>query len=472
MEFLYSKARNSYLEGKSSINASERNDIDRYLMVIDKNLTTLDRLNKDATLVSNDLLDPAKKIVNPLMVAKNEQGNWRMKTKDEIEQELKNAQNDIVTQDKKVWVRTGLHGGQTISETPVNGGVLMTRTLSAYRNPNLIKQLEGLFQSYDQNIESFNKTIPLPSSLSFSKDQFKLKQYGVYELKDLGNVKGEDAEAAINRLLYIAELDFQAGTDKRTQLEKAVDETTFGDVSREGIKLAIKNVLNSVSTSAKDHSVQYFQFTGIPGDERKGYVIRFNDEYLNSRISQMQEELGKKPYQKTISGRDASDAIQALEAIQQNGLKIFTGDEGIAGSLSGEYNIFERALQDDMRYETPAFLKDRYNYNIVKLTDNSYELRGNYKVKDLDENNNVVNKDINLAGEEVSVRFPFKSSFTSIIKTTNDWIQNQLLTADAMYKEKLKKLNSVIGPDGKRSQTISEAELEKYIRLNQIQPGR
>ena len=88
LEFLYNTGRESYVSSKSSFSNGERNDFDQYLMMIDKNLVSLDRLNKDIKLINNELLDPSKKIVNPNMVTKTERGDWRMKTKDEILNEL------------------------------------------------------------------------------------------------------------------------------------------------------------------------------------------------------------------------------------------------------------------------------------------------------------------------------------------------------------------------------------------------
>lgn len=466
VDFLYDKSRKNFLSGKEHMSNAERNDFSEKLNVIDKGLTVLDQFNKDVSAISNELLNPEKKIVNPLLVTKNEKGNWRFKSKDEVEQDKINAQNDIITYDKKVWIKTGPHGGETISETPVHLAREATRTFQKYRDPELVKKLESLYDNYDNNIESFNKTIQMPASLKFTADQFKLKQYGVYELGSRSDVQGEDAEKAISQLLYIANTDYQGGTDNRTALEKAVDETPFAGIDRSAVKGAISNILNSISTSNKDHNVQYLQYTGLPGDERQAYVIRFNDEYLRSRISELEGELGKKAYQKTISGGEADQQIQALKVIQENGLKVFAGqDKGISGSLTGEYNIFERSLQEDMKYSSPEYDKDRMDYNIRKLSDGTYELTGKYIIKDFDDKGNVIQKEIPLAsGKEQVVRFPFKSSFSSIIKTTNDWIAYQLDQAETLYNNKKNQLPQTHGVN-----TLSEDDLEKKIRLSKGQ---
>jgi len=446
VDFLYEKARTSYISRKENMSNSERNDFSETLHVIDKGLTVLDQFNKDVSTISNELLNPDKKIVQPLMVTKNERGDWRFKTKEEVEENYKYYSQEVG--------RTAAKGSPYREYYEPSVPIL--------RDAGLAKQYLELMQAYDKNIESFNKTVAMPSSLKFTNDMFKLKQYGVYEIGSSPDVKGEDAEKAIGQLLYIANNDYMEGTDKRTPLEKSVDETIFEGLDRSGVKVAISNLVNSISTSDKQHRIQYLQYTGIPGDERQGFVIRFNDEYINSRISQIKSVEGRTG--KEI--REDDSTIAALRAIQQNGLKIFAGQEkGIAGSLAGEYNVFERALQEDMNYSSPEFDKDRMQYNIRKLTDNTYELSGKYYIKDLDEKGNVVTKEISLAsGNEQVVRFPFKSSFTSIIKTTNDWIAYQLDQAQKMYENKVKTL-----PKAKVVNTVTEDDLEKKIRMSKGQ---
>jgi hypothetical protein len=444
--FLFDKAKATYLSGKSAIDNGERTDMDIELDVIDRGITSLQGINKDVRTISNTILNPEKKIVNPLMVTKNDSGDWRFKTKAELEADLKDATTEI-------------------SRTPARGNITSDNYQPAsveLKNLGLAKQLLPLIQSYDKNIDDFNKQVPVPSSLTFSADQFKLKQFGVYSLKDVGDVKGEDAEKAIYSLLTIANTDYLADTDKRAPIEKAVDETPFGDLSRPAVKNVIGQLLNSFSTSAKDHSVTYYQYSGIPGDDRKAYVIRFNDEYLNSKINALTAEGLKKNYEKTISGADAKSQLQALKVIQENGLKVFADDsKGISGSLTGEYNVFEKTLQEKMVYTSPTFAEDRYKYQIRKASDGTYELTGSYFIKDIDQSGNTITSEVPLANEGTRIiKFPYKASFTSVIQNTNAWVTEQLKQATSMYANKLKLLKKE-----QPSKFMTEEEMEKQIRM-------
>jgi hypothetical protein len=266
----------------------------------------------------------------------------------------------------------------------------------------------------------------------------------------------------INEKAFCSQFSFRS----KEVAEKAVDETPFGDLDRASVKNVIGQLLNSFSTSAKDHSVTYYQYSGIPGDDRKAYVIRFNDEYLNSKISALTNEGLKKNYEKTISGADASSQLKALKAIQENGLKVFADDsKGIAGSLTGEYNVFEKTLQEKMVYTSPTFAEDRYKYQIRKASDGTYELTGTYFIKDLDKDGNTVTKEVPLVtGDERSVKFPYKASFTSIIQNTNTWVSEQLRQASSMYNNKLKLIKKE-----QPSKFMSEEEMEKTIRMQQMQ---
>lgn len=447
--FLFDKAKTTYLSGKSSIAPGSRAEIDVHLDVLDRGLKILSGLDKDVKSISNNILDPAKKIVQPLTVV-NDNGSWRFKTKAELEVEL----SDAATEVNRIPAR-GRMG--TDSYEPAS---------SELKNQPLANQLNSLIQNYDKNIADFNKQVPIPSALTFSADQFQLGQYGVYQLKDVGSVKGEDAEGAITSLLAIADNDY-AGTDvdKRPATGKAIDDSVFGDISPANIKAVIGILKNTISTSEKDNAVEYYQYTGLQDDDRKKYVIRFNNDYLESKISALQTEASKPAYDKSISGQDAKSQLQALKIIQQNGLTVFAGDEkGIAGLLSGEYNIFEKTLQESMNYKSPDFANDRYQYTIRKTSDGTYELSGKYFVNDLDKDGNTVSTPIPLANsQEGIVKFPYKASFTSIINSTNGWITEQLKTASELYTQKLKLIKKE-----SPNKFMSEADLEKAIR-SQIQ---
>jgi hypothetical protein len=328
---------------------------------------------------------------------------------------------------------------------------------SELKNAPLANQLNSLIQNYEKNIADFNKQVPIPPALTFSADQFQLGQYGVYQLKDVGSVKGEDAEGAITSLLAIADNDYAGDVDTRSSIGKAIDDSVFGDISRANIKAVIGILKNTISTSEKDNAVEYYQYTGLQDDDRKKYVIRFNNEYLESKISALGGEAGKP----AIYDKNSKDQMQALKIIQQNGLTVFADDtKGIAGSLSGEYNIFEKTLQESMTYKSPDFANDRYQYSIRKGVDGTYELSGKYFVNDLDKDGNTVSTPIPLANsQEGIVKFPYKASFTSIINSTNSWITEQLKTASELYTQKLKLIKKE-----SPNKFMSEADLEKAIR--------
>ena len=442
--FLFDKAKTTYLSGKSSIAPGSRAEIDVHLDVLDRGLKILSGLDKDVKHISNNILDPAKKIVQPLTVV-NDNGSWRFKTKEELRQAFKYNSEVVSTE-----------GGG------VNAMGDYEPPIEIYRNAPLAKQYESLYDNYDKNIADFNKQVPIPPSLTFSADQFQLGQYGVYQLKDVGSVKGEDAEGAITSLLAIADNDY-AGTDvdKRPATGKAIDDSLFDGISPANIKAVIGILKNTISTSEKDNAVEYYQYTGLQDDDRKKYVIRFNNEYLESKISALGGEAGKP----AIYDKNAKDQMQALKIIQQNGLTVFADDtKGIAGSLSGEYNIFEKTLQESMTYKSPDFANDRYQYSIRKGSDGTYELSGKYFVNDLDKDGNTVSTPIPLANsQEGIVKFPYKASFTSIINSTNSWITEQLKTASELYTQKLKLIKKE-----NPNKFMSEADLEKAIR-SQIQ---
>lgn len=463
--FLFDKAKSTYLSNKLTLGPAERAEIDNHLDVINRGFTSLSGLDKDVRTVSSTILDPSRKIVNPLTVI-NDDGHWRFKTKAELEANIKEAYTPIPHK-VMLYNKYGPHGSvEQVTQPCPNCAPAGMGTVYTAKDLATAQKLEPLLANYDKNIENFNKQVPLPTSLTFSDDQFKLKQFGVYQLKDVAGVKGEDAELAINSLLTIADKDYTGGTDTRTPQLKAIDESIFGGIDPKNIKAVLGILKNSFTTSDKDHALEYYQYTGLQDDDRKKYVIRFNDEYLKSQIAAMLAESQKKSADKTIGGADAKSQMQVLKAIQQNGLTVFASDdkEAIAGSLTGEYNIFERTLQEKMNYQSPDFASDRYQYNIRKTSDGTYELSGKFFIKDLDKDGNSIDVPIPLnSSRESTIKFPYKASFTSIIKSTNDWIAAQLNQADALYQQKLKLIKKET-PD----KFFTEEELEKLIR-NQTQ---
>ena len=454
--FLFDKAKTTYLSGKSSIAPGSRAEIDVHLDVLDRGLKILSGLDKDVKTISNTILDPAKKIVQPLTVV-NDNGSWRFKTKPELEADIKEAYTSVPHK-VMMYNKYGPHGAVEQVTEPCNGCIPAGMgTTYTPKDLATAQKLESLLANYDKNIADFNKQVPIPPALTFSADQFQLGQYGVYQLKDVGSVKGEDAEGAITSLLAIADNDYAGDVDTRPSTGKAIDDSVFGDISRANIKAVIGILKNTISTSEKDNAVEYYQYTGLQDDDRKKYVIRFNNEYLESKISALGGEAGKP----AIYDKNSKDQMRALKIIQQNGLTVFADDtKGIAGSLSGEYNIFEKTLQESMNYKSPDFANDRYQYSIRKTSDGTYELSGKYFVNDLDKNGNTVSTPIPLANsQEGIVKFPYKASFTSIINSTNSWITEQLKTASELYTQKLKLIKKE-----SPNMFMSEADLEKAIR--------
>jgi hypothetical protein len=436
--FLFGKASDNMNLTKANMPFSEWSKLAFDLENIDNAKNQLDKINNDINKISNELLAPGKNIVDPLLVVKDSHGNYRFKTRDEIKAEINDATS--VIKDEEI-------------RTPGDFGISYSTHVVTRKDPAKAKKLRYIDNNYDSIIEEFNNSLPAQDSLKLIGEKDNLAQFYGYTLADMPDLQGENAEKAIGLLLKLGSEEVsqpKLPEDNLTQIldySKLVGNNEIDDEQKNAIRSAIGNLLNSHATSGAQHQVLYEPFTGIQGDDRYRYTIRFNDKYLEGRIAELTTQ---------STATNDNDAILAekeiVKKIKANGLvfrvsqqEIRLPNKMIPGTLPGEYNITERYFQENMNYSSPEFAKDRYEYKIRKLsTGEGYEVSGTYKMPVINDNGEIEYEPVSLAGDDADqvILFPPTNSFRSVNESVVAYIGNQIALAERQNKTKLKSLKA------------------------------
>jgi len=303
--FLFGKSSDYMNNNKGSMPFTEWDKLRVDLENINNSTDLLNKVDTDIKSLSNKLLDPGNPNkpggMDPLMVVKDPiHGDYRVRTKDEVKAAMDDASRVIRVD---------------VERMPTGDGKFSTVRIPVIKSPELAKAYNKLWNNYDNIVKKFNDGISETDITGVIGEQYNLSQYYGYTLEALPDLKGENAEIAIDQLLRLGTREVtmpkvdedpnKTTIDYSSILPKDYDLEDFND-DEDGVKgatnKALGTLLNSFATSDKMHQVLYEPFSGVQGDDRYKYTIRFNDEYLKSRISDL----------RTAQKSETSDGANAI----------------------------------------------------------------------------------------------------------------------------------------------------------------
>lgn len=345
------------------------------------------------------------------LIATDDDGFRRLRTKEELQADLAyfTANNDKIG--KKV-IKGTMAAGPGISVTT-------DVVVDEYRYENQIKAVTKILDNIDDISSTVNKLVSDQLTANkFTLDDKTLSSFRAYTLQDLGDQKGEIAEQAISRLMSPDLLVMSGNPNDAVDLNYYKTKNAGTD----DVKEIVNELASSVKTTgnAWNNSIEYRQFSGIRGDKRKAYVIKFDASNIDGLIKKYSAEA-------TLD----SGKIDVLQKIKQEGLTVRTS-EPIPGGL-GLYGIIERYNQANGYIESPASAKDQYYfYRVDKKSDNNYKLSENSYYFVPDPNTGAPTK-MPLGGLE----FPQGASFKSIKELLDGYVRERILSAQAQLQRNL-----------------------------------
>lgn len=427
-DFLLKKAEKTYDQTKDAITDKEKLALvgsDGPFGKIKRIDEILEVFNKDQQKIEENILskidtfiDPKKYNLDALIIT-DQNGYRRFATKAEVKKRYDEV-NKVIgykpVSDR--FTRAALSG-----PAAGTGGAPVERVFAVDENTRI--RINNLYKDYDKLEKQFNDYVGQSLSANkFTLDEKALKTYGTYRLQSRSDVDGELAEAALPILLSPKNLSVSASVEN--DLESAIDikgifsKAVLGTNPGTETLNKVQGVLNELATAITSRGgswntdIEYKQFTGDRGDNRKEYVIRPELEKINSLISFYTTE-------------KTADPVKAatLTWIKENGLQIRTADP-VPGGLD-EYGVVERYHQANGFYSTSDDVKDLYSYRIDKKADNSgYYISPDsyYYAKD------PITGEKKKMSFPSDIEFPANSSFSTNIDIMDQYVRARILQSE------------------------------------------
>jgi hypothetical protein len=438
--FLYQKALGKFNDGVTNkvFSSKKLHELGKYVEGYNVLNDLNGKLDVQQKQIEDAMFNSGK--IDKNLITLDADGYKRLMTKEELKKKYEEANTTI--------------GYQQGSQPGGFGMGTFSQPIPITKNPQLAKQLGSLLQNYDIIYKKVNEQTykDLPS-FYFTMDENDLKQFKNFSLLDLKNPVGEVAETAISELLADPNIS-SIGTENATNPPN-ISIRDYDELSGSNDKVASKYLQDAVTLlrgnwkSFDNNVVEYNQFSGVRGDDRKKFVVRFGDG-LSSLI-------------KDYTGKDATDDEKMmafyLKQIQIKGLTIRPENtQKIAGNLD-EYGVRERYFQKVGKYDSPKMFNDLFQYTIrTKADGTGYQLNedAKYYVKDTK------------TGDPVPIpltdfTFPPESSYQSISRIIEDYVMGEIKTSEDRHSAYKKLLETSASAAAAGQKPMTAEQINKIL---------